>query len=302
MAAAGSRLATVLAAVGLLVAVALAGDHGAARAAVGQATGPLIGSSLPGGAIFQANDLAPGDGRVGEITVTNVGDVTGAFALGTSGLVDTPLGRKLDLVVQDVTPGGPVSTVYYGKLSGLSTVGLGNISQGEAHRYRFTVSLPSDAGDSYQGAATAVAFTWSASGEDPGPALAPAPAPAATAQAPPKATTAGTTTKAPLVTLTAAARQKAARGVISASVACGSGCSIALGGIASVGHTRVKLRTLPLTLRKPGHVQVRIALPAPARRALAAGRPVVVRLSLRAKVGTRVVVVRRTVRVTPAPR
>ena len=300
MAAAGSRLATALAAVGLLVAVALAGDHGAARAAVGQATGPLIGSSLPGGAILQANDLAPGHARVGEITVTNVGDVTGAFALGTSGLVDTPLGRKLDLVVQDVTPGGPVSTVYYGKLSGLSTVGLGNMDQGEAHRYRFTVSLPSDAGDSYQGAATAVAFTWSASGEDPGPA--PAPAPAATAQAPPKATTAGTTTKAPLVTLTAPARQKAARGVISASVACGSGCTIALGGTASVGHTRVKLRTVPRTLRKPGHVRVRIALPAPARRALAAGRPVVVRLSLRAKVGKRVVVVRRTVRVTPAPR
>ena len=36
-------------------------------------------------------------------------------------------------------------TVYYGKLSGLSTVGLGNMAQGEAHRYRFTVSLPSGA-------------------------------------------------------------------------------------------------------------------------------------------------------------
>ena len=86
--------------------------------------------------------------------MTNVGDVTGDFALGSSGLVDTPLGRALDLVVEDVTPDAAAKTVFYGKLSALSTVGLGTMAQGEAHRYRFTVSLPSGAGDSYQGATT----------------------------------------------------------------------------------------------------------------------------------------------------
>jgi hypothetical protein len=300
MVAVRSRVATALAALGLFVAVCVGGDHGAARAAVGQATGPLIGSSLAGAAIFDVSDLAPGHGRVGEITVTNVGDVTGAFALGTSGLVNTPLGRKLDLVVEDVTPGRAAVTVYYGKLSALSMVGLGNVAQGEAHRYRFTVGLNGDVDNSYQGSSTAVSFVWSATGEEPGETPAPAPAPAT--QKPPKATTPGATSKAPLATLTARARQKGTGGAISASVACSSGCRVTLSGTAAVGGTRFKLRTTRRTLRKAARVQVRIVLPAKARRALAARHPVVVRLVLRATLGTRVVVVHRTVRITPAAR
>jgi hypothetical protein len=302
MAAARSRLAVALAAVGLLVAVCVGGDHGAARAAVGQATGPLIGSSLAGAAILEANGLAPGNGRSGEITVTNVGDVTGAFALASSGLVDTPLGRKLDLVVQDVTPGRAATTVYYGKLSALTTVSLGNMEQGEAHRYRFTVTLPGDAGNSYQGAATAVAFVWSASADDVAEVPAPVPPPAATPKAPPKATTAGGTGQAAGATLSARARQKGSAGAVSAWVSCRSGCRIALSATATVGHAKVALHTARRTLRKDERVNLRMALPARAHRALAGGRPVVVALSLRATVGTRVVVVRRTVRVAPASR
>jgi hypothetical protein len=302
MAAARSRIVTVLVAVGLLVAVCVGGDHGSARAAVGQATGPLIGSSLAGAAILEATGLAPGQGRVGEITVTNVGDVAGAFALASTGLIDTPLGRKLDLVVQDVTPGQAVRTVYYGKLSALTSVGLGNMAQGEAHRYRFTVTLPGDAGDSYQGAATAVSFVWSATAGDVAEDPAPAPAPATTAQAPPKATTAGGTAQTAGATLGARARQKGSAGAVSAWVACRSGCRIALSATATVGHAQVALHTAQRTLRKGARVQLRMVLPARARQALADGRPVVVHMSLRATVGTRVEVVRRTVRVAPASR
>jgi hypothetical protein len=304
MAAARSRIATALGAVAVLVAVCVGGDHGTARAAVGQATGPLIGSSLAGAAIFDVSDLAPGHGRVGEITVTNVGDVSGAFALGTSGLVNTPLGRKLDLVVEDVTPGHSALTVYYGKLAALSTVGLGNMAEGEAHRYRFTVGLTGDVDNSYQGSATAVSFVWSATGEEPGeaPGEAAAPAPVTTAPKPPKATTSGGTKQAPTATLTARARQQGTGGAISASVVCSSGCRVALSGTAAVGGTRVKLGTTRRTLRNPARVEVRIVLPAETRRALAGRHPVVVRLVLRATVGTHVVVVHRTVRITPAPR
>ena len=52
MAAARSRLAVALAALGIAFAACLGGDHGAARAAVGNATGPLIGSPLAGAAIL----------------------------------------------------------------------------------------------------------------------------------------------------------------------------------------------------------------------------------------------------------
>ena len=60
MAAARSRLAIALAALGIAFAACFGGDHGSARAAVGNATGPLIGSPLAGAAILTANGMAPG--------------------------------------------------------------------------------------------------------------------------------------------------------------------------------------------------------------------------------------------------
>ena len=58
MAAARSRLAIALAALGIAFAACIGGDHGAARAAVGNATGPLIGSPLAGAAILAASGMA----------------------------------------------------------------------------------------------------------------------------------------------------------------------------------------------------------------------------------------------------
>ena len=167
MAAARSRLAIALAALGIAFAACFSGDHGSARAAVGNATGPLIGSPLAGAAILTANGMAPGDVRTGYIDVTNIGDTAGTFALASAGLIPTPLAHELDLDVRDVTPGRTATAVYSGKLASLSSVALGDMAQGEAHRYRFSVSLPSDAGDSYQGASSAVTFLWSATAPEP---------------------------------------------------------------------------------------------------------------------------------------
>ena len=122
MPAARSRIATIVAALALIVAVCIGSDHGSARAAVGQATGPLIGSPLAGAAILAADGMAPGDVRTGYISVTNIGDISGSFALGSAGLTDTPLSRELDLDVQDVTPGGAATRVYSGKLASRSSV------------------------------------------------------------------------------------------------------------------------------------------------------------------------------------
>jgi hypothetical protein len=298
MAAARSRIATALAALGVLVAVSLAGDHGAARAAVGQATGPLIGSSIGSAAILVTEGLAPGHVRVGEVTVTNVGDASGAFSLGSTGLADTPLSRELDLVVQDVTPGGASPTVYYGKLAALSSVALGTLAQGEAHRYRFSVLLPSDAGNGYQGASSAVTFTWSATAPDPVAAAAPAPAP--TTEAPPPAVVTGGVVR-PRATLSASARQSAKHGTVAASIACEARCRAVLSGTATDGHTSYKLPAVRRTLSKAGRTSVRIVLPRRARAALSAGRAITVRLRLTATIGQRSLVVRRTVRVA-APR
>jgi hypothetical protein len=310
MAAARSRLAVALAALGIAFAACFGGDHGSARAAVGNATGPLIGSPLAGAAILTANGMAPGDVRTGYIDVTNIGDTAGSFALASAGLIPTPLAHELDLDVRDVTPGGTATVVYSGKLASLTSVALGDMAQGEAHRYRFSVSLPADAGDSYQGASSAVTFMWSATAPEPTvtppsstttPGTATTPARATTAQAPPKATTAGGTVKSAAI-VSAPAVQKAKGGKISATVACVDKCKIAVSGTAVVGSVKVKLKPVTRTLTKGKRLSVTVTLPMPARMALAAGRPVIVRLNIRAKVGTRVVTVRRTVRIMPASR
>jgi hypothetical protein len=307
-----SRLAVALAAIGVAFAAFVGGEHGAARAAIGNATGPLIGSPLAGAAILAADGMAPGDVKVGYIEVSNIGDISGSFALGSTGLNDTPLSRALDLTVEDVTPGQGATLVYSGKLASLSSVGLGDMAQGAMHRYRFSVSLPSDADDRYQGASSAVTFMWSATAPDvvststptPTPSATPGAtkaAPATTAESPGKATTAGTTVK-PGATLSARARQKGTAGKVSATVTCRSDCRIALGGTATAGPVKVKLKTVKRKLAKAKRVTIRMTLPARARLALAGGRAVTVRLSLKATVGTRVVTVRRTVRIASASR
>lgn len=313
MSAARSRLAVALAALGIAFAACLGGDHGAARAAVGNATGPLIGSPLAGAAILAANGMAPGDVKVGYIDVTNIGDTTGTFALGSTGLTQTPLSNVLDLDVVDVTPGHPAAVVYSGKLASLSSVALGDMAQGEAHRYRFSVSLPSQVDDSYQGASSAVTFMWSATGDEPpvstpttpatpgGSAGTTAPAPATTADAPPVAKVAGKLVR-PSASLNARSRQKAKNGLVAATITCQAGCRVTLSGTATVAHKRLKMRAARSSVRKAGRVRMRITLPAQARLAQAAGRPVAVRLTMKATIGTRVVTVRRTVRITPAPR
>jgi hypothetical protein len=308
MAAARSRLAIALAALGIAFAACFGGDHGSARAAVGNATGPLIGSPLAGAAILTANGMAPGDVRTGDIDVTNIGDTSGTFALGATGLTPTPLAHELDLEVRDVSAGRAPTVVYSGKLASLSSVALGDMAQGEAHRYRFSVSLPADAGDSYQGASSAVTFLWSATA--PEPSVTPTPTPtgtattparATTAQAPPKATTAGGTVRLG-ATFTAKARQKTARGTVTGTVTCAGKCQISVSGTAVSGSLKIKLKPVKRTLTKSRRMRVTVTLPTPARLALAAGRPVTVRLTVRAKVGTRVITVRRTVRVVPASR
>lgn len=311
MAGTRSRLAVALVAIAVAVVACLGGDHGSARAAVGNATGPLIGSSVPGAAILTTQDLAPGRARVGEITITNVGDESGDFSLAATGLVDSgaPLSGQLDLYVEDVTSSASPSTVYAGKLAGLSSVELGAIPQGAAHRYRFTVSLPSTANDTFQGATSAVTFVWTATGADvvsppadgTGGATAPGPAPATTAEAPPVAKVAGKVVH-PSASLNVRASQKAKDGLVAATVTCQAACRVTLSATTTVGGAKLALKSSRRTLRNAGRVRMKLRLPAKARLALAAKRPVTVRLAMKATVGSRVATAKRTVRIKPATR
>jgi hypothetical protein len=295
MPALGSRIAAALAALGLAAAAWLAGDGAGARAAVGQATGPLV-ATVPGdAALLVAHNLAPGDARSGEVTVTNAGDASGGFALSASDLTDAgaPLSGLLELAVDDVTAG---RGVYSGPLSGLGTVALGMLAQGEAHRYRFTVRFPGGRPDSvdnaYQGASTSVTFVWSATAAaTSGSGSVPTGTPAGSA-AP---VTAAGTGRTPRSAIGAAYRQTGAHGRVTTWVSCEATCRIVLGGTAAFDGRKLRLRTVRRSLRGSGRVTMRVKLPRAARQAVSRGRQVTVRLRAKATMGSRVVVTRRTI-------
>lgn len=171
-----SAAITVLMAVAVLVLAWGSDPTSSARAAVGNATGPLVADSLGGGAILNAGNMAPGDSVTGEITVTNVGDIAGDMVLGTDQLTDTTayggiLSQTLRLSVLDVTPGRGPALVFNGRLTDLHGASLGSFEQADSHRYRFTVTYPAGLGtavdNSLQGASARLSFVWTTSGHVP---------------------------------------------------------------------------------------------------------------------------------------
>jgi hypothetical protein len=215
----------ILAALGLSLAGAIASPP---PPPPGEAQVELLGGTLAmsnsrdGAAILTAAGMAPGDSRVGDVTIANTGDLTATFSLSKSNLGDTPgpargtLSTALDLLVQDVTNPGAPATVYSGKLGAMGPRALGGWAPGASRTYRFTVSLP-DGGpppsetlgdNAYQSSAMSVQYDWNATAQEPSsgdggvPAPAPAPVPG-----PPGAFDSA----APNVTLTGKKRQRLLR-------------------------------------------------------------------------------------------
>ena len=193
-----SSLTVVAVALAVLAAAVLGGGDGSARAAVGAATGPLVRSSAGTGAILVARDLRPGGGRTGDVTITNVGDSPGAFAMTASRPADSSttarLSSVLGLQIADVTPGRATSVLYSGRLADLARIGPRDVRPGR----RAALSLhgrlpgrpPGGHGQPVPGGVDHVTFhlgrdrrlTADAGRRRLGPR--PAPAPAHTAQAP----------------------------------------------------------------------------------------------------------------------
>jgi hypothetical protein len=295
------RIAIALAAVALAATAWLAGDGGGARAAIGQATGPLV-ATVPGdSAILVARDLAPGASQAGEVTVTNVGDAAGGFSLSASGLADAgaPLSGVLELSVDDLTAD---RGLYSGPLNGLGSVALGTLAQGEAHRYRFTVSYPGGRPDALdnalQGASTEMTFVWSASATTTsGSGQAPS-APGSSAAAPVTAAGDGPVAHS---AIGAALHQRGAHGRVTSWVSCAAACRIELSGTASFGSRKMRLHRVRARLHAAGRAYLRVKLPSEARAAVARGQRVTVRLRAKVSIGTRVAVTRRTIVVSRRP-
>jgi hypothetical protein len=168
-------LAVVLLAVGVAVG---SGANFSAQSANPNNTftaGSLTIGNSDADAIFTASNLKPGDVVTGQVDIQNTGSISGAFSLSRTNLVDTPaspaLSSQLNVLVEDCgnfssgtpTCEGADTDVYSGTLSGMtSSYALGTFAANEKHRYLFTVTFSSGAGDTYQSAQSTATFQWDA--------------------------------------------------------------------------------------------------------------------------------------------
>jgi spore coat-associated protein N len=164
-------LAVVLAAVGITVGSGANFTASAANPGNAFTTGTLVIANSPSTALFSVTGMKPGDSSSSTVDITNTGSLAGDFALKTSNSTGyAALLGQIDLTVVDCgawTSSAPscstgTTSIYSGKVSGLTNASLGNYAGGIKHRYKFTATLPSSTDDTYQGKTAGVDFAWSA--------------------------------------------------------------------------------------------------------------------------------------------
>jgi spore coat-associated protein N len=169
-------LAVVLLAVGVAVGSGATFTAQTANPGNSFASGTLtMSNSKDNVAVLTASGMKPGDTTSGTVDIGNTGSLSGVFSLSRTNLTNSdavnPLSMQMNLVVKDCgnfasgTPtcdaGDP--NVYSGTLDAMSSsVALGTYAAGEQHRYEFTVTFASGAGNQYQGDSTSARFQWDA--------------------------------------------------------------------------------------------------------------------------------------------
>jgi spore coat-associated protein N len=146
-------------------------------------TGTVVLDIDPVTAMFTVSDMAPGDVEYSGLEVTNNGSLELRYAMTTTADNTSTLDEQLDLTIDVVTDPGTdgiwytdddvVDATIYGPNGVLSSAFFGDPAQGEdtgdrtlvsgtSERLRFTVTLPLDTDNTYQGATCTVAFVFDA--------------------------------------------------------------------------------------------------------------------------------------------
>jgi hypothetical protein len=255
-------LVMAVGAIGLAVA-APGGGQRLASAEIQSASGAvMISNSRAGQAVFEAQEMRPGQGVSGTLQIGNAGDVAGNFAVQPSGVQDTPgpngglLSQRIELVVFDVTNVNNAVTIFAGTPAEFAQVSLGRFAPGEQRSYLFAATLPDTNDDNdYQGAGMSLGFEWRA-----GPAATPTPTPTPTATPIPTATPT-TPVATPTPTPTAvdyatalglpAANRCAKGGKLKLKVKAPTGTTVKSGTVAVNGKVKARVkRSKSVTLKK----------------------------------------------------
>ena len=126
------------------------------------------GTPLP----FNVTGMAPGDNVTGTLVVTNSGSLQLRYAMTTTGDGASILDEQLDCVIME-----GVTTLYSGKLSSAvignpaqgAQAGDRTLNSGNNETLTFTVSLPIDTDNTYQGLNCSVDFVFAAEQTDNNP-------------------------------------------------------------------------------------------------------------------------------------
>lgn len=169
-------LVLVLAAVGVAVGSGASFTAQTANPSNTFSSGSLsMSNSKDGAAILTASNMKPGDSATGTVDIQNTGTINGTFSLSRSALNDSdganPMSAKLNVVAKDCgdfasgTPTCDVGdpNVYSGTLGAMTgSYALGSYAANDKHRYQFTVTFDSSAGNAYQGDSSTATFQWDA--------------------------------------------------------------------------------------------------------------------------------------------
>lgn len=169
-------LAGVLLAAGIAVGSGAAFTAQTANPGNAFASGSLtMSNSKDNAAVLTASGMKPGDSTSGTVDIQNTGTISGTFSLSRTALTNSDLvnkmSTKIDLVVRDCgnfsvgtpTCDGTDPVKYNGTLDAMSAaVALGAYAANEKHRYEFTATFNSSAGNEYQGDSTSATFQWDA--------------------------------------------------------------------------------------------------------------------------------------------
>ena len=117
-------------------------------------------------AIFNLDNMKPGDTLNGTLTITNTGSLPANFSLTESSSVN-PFGKvgatqdsNLSLSITNTTTNTQVYSGDFGGLVDGSATSLGEVAAGAANAYRFTVKLHGDTPNTDQAKTASALYTW----------------------------------------------------------------------------------------------------------------------------------------------
>lgn len=157
-----AALATVLASVGVAVGSGASFSSQTANPTNTFQSGTLVQTNSKNAtAIVTGANMKPGDIKTGEVTITNTGTLGGTFVLSEKNATNGFTAGSLSLKIEDTATN---AVVYDGDLGKIAAAGisLGDFAAGEAHTYKFTVTLQQSAPNADQGKSASADYVFDA--------------------------------------------------------------------------------------------------------------------------------------------